>query len=163
MNEIFNYNSQFNQCASLTGVISGNGVDLVGPQGPKGEPGRDGVTFTPYVSTEGYITWKNNGNLVNPPGVYIRGPQGPAGSGGSVPGPQGPSGPQGPKGDIGPQGEQGIPGPQGPQGIQGPAGPQGPIGEGMPEVTTADNGKFAMVVNGVWSAVTIPNANEMRY
>ena len=29
----------------------------------------------------------------------------------------------------------------------------------LPNVTTADNGKFLRVVNGAWAAVEIPNAN----
>ena len=29
----------------------------------------------------------------------------------------------------------------------------------LPEVTTADNGKFLRVVSGAWAAVEIPNAN----
>lgn len=29
----------------------------------------------------------------------------------------------------------------------------------LPDVTTADNGKFLRVVNGAWSAETIPSAN----
>lgn len=33
------------------------------------------------------------------------------------------------------------------------------IPEGMPSVTTADNGKFLRVVNGAWAAVEIANAN----
>lgn len=30
-------------------------------------------------------------------------------------------------------------------------------------VTTADNGKFMRVVNGVWAAAEIPNANETSF
>lgn len=33
------------------------------------------------------------------------------------------------------------------------------IPEGVPTVTTSDNGKFLRVVNGAWVAVTIPDAN----
>ena len=29
----------------------------------------------------------------------------------------------------------------------------------LPSVSTSDNGKFLQVVNGVWTAVTIPDAN----
>ena len=61
---------------------------------------------------------------------------------------------KGPKGDTGPQGIQGP---------QGPIGPQGPKGEGLPEVTEADNGKFAIVQNGVWSASTVPDAEVISY
>ena len=61
---------------------------------------------------------------------------------------------KGPKGDTGPQGIQGP---------QGPIGPQGPKGEGLPEVTEADNGKFAIVQNGVWSASIVPDAEVISY
>ena len=61
---------------------------------------------------------------------------------------------KGPKGDIGPKGDTGP---------QGPIGPQGPKGEGLPEVTEADNGKFAIVQNGVWSASAVPDAEVISY
>ena len=64
---------------------------------------------------------------------------------------------KGPKGDTGSKGDTG------PQGIQGSIGPQGPKGEGLPEVTEADNGKFAIVQNGVWSASTVPDAEVISY
>ena len=47
--------------------------------------------------------------------------------------------------------------------IKGDTGPQGPKGEGLPEVTEADNGKFAIVQNGVWSASTVPDAEVISY
>ena len=84
----------------------------------------------------------------------------------AIKGDTGPKGDKGDKGDTGSQGPQGIKGDtgeQGPQGIQGPIGPQGPKGEGLPEVTEADNGKFAIVQNGVWSASTIPDAEVISY
>ena len=84
----------------------------------------------------------------------------------AIKGDTGPKGEKGDKGDIGSQGPQGIKGDtgeQGPQGIQGPIGPQGPKGEGLPEVTEADNGKFAIVQNGVWSASTVPDAEVISY
>ena len=37
------------------------------------------------------------------------------------------------------------------------------IPEGVPSVTTADNGKFLRVVNGAWAAVEIANANGGRF
>ena len=52
---------------------------------------------------------------------------------------------------------------KGDTGPQGPIGPQGPKGEGLPEVTEADNGKFAIVQNGVWSASTVPDAEVISY
>ena len=84
----------------------------------------------------------------------------------AIKGDTGPKGDKGDKGDTGTQGPQGIKGDtgeQGPQGIQGPIGPQGPKGEGLPEVTEADNGKFAIVQNGVWSASIVPDAEVISY
>lgn len=37
------------------------------------------------------------------------------------------------------------------------------ISGSLPTVTTADNGKLLQVVNGVWSAATIPNANGVDF
>lgn len=37
------------------------------------------------------------------------------------------------------------------------------IPEGVPSVTTADNGKFLRVVNGVWAAAVIDNANGVSF
>ena len=84
----------------------------------------------------------------------------------AIKGDTGPKGDKGDKGDTGSQGPQGIKGDtgeQGPRGIQGSIGPQGPKGEGLPEVTEADNGKFAIVQNGVWSASTVPDAEVISY
>lgn len=84
----------------------------------------------------------------------------------AIKGDTGPKGEKGDKGDTGSQGPQGIKGEtgeQGPQGIQGPIGPQGPKGESLPEVTEADNGKFAIVQNGVWSASAVPDAEVISY
>ena len=41
-----------------------------------GKPGENGVTFTPSVSENGDLSWRNNGGLPNPQTVNIRGPQG---------------------------------------------------------------------------------------
>lgn len=72
-----------------------------GPQGPQGPVGTTGATgpqgpigpigpyFTPSVSSDGVISWTNNGGLSNPTSVNIKGPQGPIGN----TGPQGPAGP----------------------------------------------------------------------
>ena len=83
-----------------------------GPQGPQGvqgvqgETGPRGYTFTPSVDAQGNISWTNDGGLVNPITVNIKGPKGDTGA-------------------TGPQGAQGATGPQGPQGIQGVQGPAG--------------------------------------
>ena len=92
-----------------------------GPQGPQGEPGQKGepgekgepgtegpqgpigVTgpyFTPSVDGDGNLSWTNNGSLVNPETVNIKGPKGDTGE-------QGPQGLKGEKGDTGEQGPQG--------------------------------------------------------
>lgn len=34
---------------------------------------------------------------------------------------------------------------------------------GLPEVTTEDNGKFLRVVDGAWVAVSVPNAEEASF
>lgn len=41
-----------------------------------GQDGDDGVTFTPSVSSEGVISWTNDGGLPNPQTVNIKGPKG---------------------------------------------------------------------------------------
>lgn len=66
-----------------------------GPQGPQGEPG---YYYTPSVSTEGDLSWTNNGDLTNPQTVNIRGPQGE----------QGEAGLQGPAGSNGTDGTNGV-------------------------------------------------------
>lgn len=57
--------------------------------------GKDGVTFTPYVSPAGIISWTNDGGLKNPTPINIMGPQGPAG-------------PQGIQGESGRDGSDGT-------------------------------------------------------
>lgn len=37
------------------------------------------------------------------------------------------------------------------------------VANAMPSVTTADNGKFLRVVNGVWAAATVPSAEEVLF
>lgn len=51
-----------------------------GDQGPSGEKGDTGTTFTPSVSSEGVISWTNDGGLSNPTSVNIKGPQGDPGT-----------------------------------------------------------------------------------
>ena len=144
--------------ASLKGRDGTDGADgKDGAPGKTGDPGPQGP-----IGPEG------------PQGD--RGPEGPAGPAGpqgepgpqGIQGPEGPVGPKGEKGDPGekgdtgaqgPQGEKGEPGatgPQGPQGEPGATGPQGPAGkdgEGVPPVTTTDNGKVLGVVEGAWAPV----------
>lgn len=117
-------------------------VNNIGSGGGSG--GTDGVTFTPSVSSEGMISWTNDGGLPNPDPVNIKGPAG-------ATGPQGPRGETGATGSQGPKGETGATGPQGPQGeqgIQGPAGPAGPTGPQGPAyiLTAADKAEIVSAV-----------------
>ena len=129
-----------------------------GPQGPRGEPFRY-EDFTPEQLAE-------------------------------LTGPQGPKGDAGPPGKQGPQGEPGADGVAGSaatiqigtvtsgsapsvtnSGTENAAvfdfvlvpGPQGPAGNGLPDVTVADNGKFARVVDGAWAAAAVPDAEEADF
>lgn len=61
----------------------------------RGERGPQGYTFTPSVSENGQLSWSNDGSLVNPQTVNIKGP----------------------KGDKGDQGEKGLTGDKGDTGI----------------------------------------------
>ncbi len=69
-------------------------VDALEEGGADGKDGEDGATFIPSVSSEGVISWTNNGGLPNPSAVNITGPQGPAGVDGEA-GPQGEPGEDG--------------------------------------------------------------------
>lgn len=71
-----------------------------------GQDGKDGVTFIPFVSQEGVISWTNNGNLPNPAPVNIKGAKGD-------------------KGDRGERGERGLQGVQGERGADGARGEKG--------------------------------------
>ena len=44
--------------------------------GGGGKDGKDGTTFTPTVSEDGELSWKNNGDLPNPSPVNIKGKNG---------------------------------------------------------------------------------------
>lgn len=146
-----------------------NGANIRGPQGPQGAPGQDGADGEPGPQGE-----------QGPKGDT--GPQGEKGDSGEQ-GPQGAPGenggyylpaldaegnltfsaskpdmPQAQGGNIkGPKGDTGEPGAQGEQ------GPQGPAGVGLPDVTGADNGKFARVVDGAWAAAAVPDAEEADF
>lgn len=56
------------------GVPGADGTN--GTDGADGAPGATGTTFTPSVSSEGVISWTNDGNMENPSPVNIKGPQG---------------------------------------------------------------------------------------
>ena len=106
----------------------------------EGGVGSPGYTFTPSMSSDGTLSWSNDGGLPNPEDVNLMGPAGPQGPKGDKgdPGNDGIQGPKGDKGDTGDTGPQGIQGPkgdkgdtgsQGPQGIQGIQGPKGDKGD----------------------------------
>ena len=61
---------------SFDDLTSDQKESLRGQQGLQGEVGPRGYTFTPSVSSAGVLTWSNNGGLVNPSAVNIKGPQG---------------------------------------------------------------------------------------
>lgn len=102
----------------------------IGPQGPSGEPGKDGITPHIGENNHWYIGEEDTGVSATGP----QGPEGPVGPQGEVGqqgeiGPQGEQGPKGDKGDTGPQGDVGPQGPKGDTGLQGPQGLQGIQGE----------------------------------
>ena len=140
----------------------------LGKEGPKGDTGTTGATYTPTVDVEGNLSFTNSitqevlavGNIKGPQG--LQGPRGEQGIQGET-GPQGEIGPQGPQGPKGEQGEpgkdgtmsfedltdaqkatlkgdKGDKGEQGPQGEVGPQGPQGPQGEQGPKGDTGEQG-----------------------
>ena len=166
-------------------------INVIGPQGPKGDTGpqgpkgadgtmsfedlteeqkeslagKNGTTFTPSVSSDGTISWTNDGNLQNPQSVNIKGPKGDTGDTGS----------QGPKGDTGAAGTNGITptigsngnwylgssdtgkpsrGEQGPQGIQGLQGETGATGAQGPKGETGETGKTPSITIGTVSTLS---------
>lgn len=67
------------------GVKTPSALPFQNASGPAGEPGTDGkngVTFTPSVSSEGVISWTNDGDKPNPTSVNIKGPAGEPGADG---------------------------------------------------------------------------------
>ena len=87
------------------------------------EPGEglpsSGVTFIPNVSSDGVLSWTNDGGLTNPTPVNIKG----------VKGDKGDKGEQGIQGKQGEKGEQGIQGIQGEPGVKGDKGDKGEPGD----------------------------------
>lgn len=61
-------------------LSNGQTVDTGMAKGPQGNPGATGTTFTPAVSSEGVISWTNDGGKENPQSVNIKGPQGETGA-----------------------------------------------------------------------------------
>jgi len=130
---------------------------------------RNGFTFTPSVSSDGTLSWSNDGGLNNPNSVNIKGPQGLKGDKGE-PGKDGTGislkasrGECTKVGDAyletnghimihngtgftdggeirGPKGDRGERGPQGVQGVQGAPGQVGPQGQQGERGPKGDNG-----------------------
>ena len=50
--------------------------ELAARECPPGEPGADGVTFKPWITSDGLLKWTNDGGLVNPLPTNIKGPKG---------------------------------------------------------------------------------------
>lgn len=72
-------NSGTDSAAVLDFVLPKGDKGEPGIPGPQGEPGADGwngATFTPAVDSAGNLSWTNNGGLVNPAAVNLKGPQG---------------------------------------------------------------------------------------
>ena len=57
-------------------VVDTSKWELMLKRGEPGVNGVDGATFTPSVSSDGVLSWTNNGNLANPPNVNIKGQPG---------------------------------------------------------------------------------------
>lgn len=124
-----------------TGPKGADGADGArGPQGPRG------YHFTPAVDASGNLSWTNDGGLINPGPVNIKGPKGDRGG----------QGVQGPKGDTGAQGPQGLQGKKGDTGAQGPQGEQGPKGEQGPQGKPGNDGAQGPKGDaGVTPAITV--------
>jgi len=111
-----------------------------GEQGPKGDPGADGVGIETVVDNgDGTITiGLTDGSEYTT--AMVTGPQGPQGEQGI----QGIQGPKGDTGDQGSQGPQGLQGDKGDTGDTGPQGLQGIPGEAGPNMIVAMG-----VINGI--------------
>lgn len=117
------------QVQQQSGQSVTNQYNIYSGGGGSGSGVGDGVYYTPRVSSDGVISWTNNGGLANPTPVNIKGAAGKDGA----------TGPQGSKGDKGDTGATG------PQGEQGPQGAAATIKVGT--VTTLPPGSKATVTN----------------
>ena len=61
---------------AINGVYVDSGINAVGSGGGSSNPGEDGATFIPVVSSEGVISWSNDKGLPNPEPVNIKGAPG---------------------------------------------------------------------------------------
>ena len=138
--------------------------------GGSGTPGEDGGYYEPSVDSEGNLSWTaSKEDMPAVDTVNIKGPKGDDGSNGQdgQPGQDGENGATftptvDSSGNLSWSNDKSLPNPQ-TVNIKGPQGEKGADGEGLPTVTTTDNGKFARVVDGVWSAVALTNAEEVSY
>ena len=90
--------------------------------------GQNGATFTPFVSSDGIISWTNDRGLQNPPPVNIKGDKGKKGD----------------KGDTGANGKDGVNGKDGANGRDGKDG-YTPI-NGVDYFTDADKAEMVTAV-----------------
>lgn len=127
-----------------------------------GSSGKDGVTFIPSVSSEGVISWTNDGELDNPSPINIKGPKGDTGA-------TGPAGAKGEKGDTGAAGATGAQGPKGDKGDTGATGPAGAKGDTGASITAISlvkdstgviTGGTATLSDGSSVTVTIEEVTE---
>ena len=118
-----------------------------------GGSGKDGGYYVPSVDDEGNITWTaSDPTMPDVDGANIKGPAGSDGKDGA-PGQDGSPGKDGTtftpsvdsEGNLSFTNDGGLPNPE-PVNIKGPKGDDG---EGIPEITEADNGKVLGALNGV--------------
>lgn len=125
--------------------------------GEGGGSGANGVTFYPYVSADGTLSWSNDRGLTNPNPVNIKGEKGDTGERGED-GAQGPKGDKGDTGEQGPQGKQGIQGPKGDTGATGAQGPKGDTGtQGPAGQDLVHQGETINPTNGTVTITIEPN------
>ena len=153
---------------NIMGPAGKDGVD--GKDGINGTNGKDGGYYEPSVDAEGNLSWTaSKEDMPAVDTVNIKGPKGDNGTNG-IDGQPGQDGENGAtftptvdsSGNLSWSNDKSLPNPD-TVNIKGPQGEKGADGEGLPAVTTTDNGKFARVVDGVWSAVALTNAEEVSY
>jgi hypothetical protein len=124
--------------------------NIIGPAGPKGDPGPQGPQGVPgpqgaqgLPGAQGVAGPKGDPGPQGIAGVQGlpggKGDKGDAGAAGPK-GDTGAAGPQGPQGIQGLRGETGATGAAGPKGDQGPIGPAGPIGPEGPQGPAGNTG-----------------------
>lgn len=69
---------------SAIGQFTDTGIAAPGPEGPEGAQGPRGYTYIPAISSDGVVSWTNDGDLENPAPVDVSGPQGPQGPAGQI-------------------------------------------------------------------------------